>query len=96
MQTEHDRLLEQLQQVLQALVTAQKLSILQPDALSSYAQLFVTLLHELTDTFIVKRKCEIRQKPEIGADSLFTGLPSDNSTFSEASALVQHFCTLLR
>ncbi len=89
------RIAVQIQSVLSSLSEAEKIRSLKPVELKDYALIFASMLCELVDMHVVRRKEEIRVNPEMGVDSLFGALPFEDVHVQEANRLVSRFVALL-
>lgn len=91
-----EKLTSQMHSVFSSLAEAGKICDIKPVRLKDYATIFMSLLRDYVDGYIVRRKVEIRQNPETGEDSLFGTLPFEDARVLEAERLVSRFVDLLR
>lgn len=90
-----DRLIDQSESALKSLVAAGKIKAVDDGALKNLSILFVSVVRELLDTWIITKKNEIRTNPESGEGNLFS-LPASEPDFSSAERLIDQFCSLIK
>lgn len=91
-----DKLLSQTVSALLSLSEAQKISSLDEPTAKAYATIFVRMLRDLLDAYLVQKKVEIRSNPETGSDTLFSAIPQEEPNYEEIDRLTDQFCTLLK
>ena len=93
-QETREKLINQTKQALRSLAKAKKIIDLEENDLETVATMFASITISNLDSFITKKKIEIRSNPEGGAGSLFeTAVESD---YSEIDNLVTTFCSMLK
>lgn len=93
-QETREKLINQTKQALRSLAKAKKIIDLEENDLETVATMFASITISNLDSFITKKKIEIRSNPEGGEGSLFeTAVESD---YSEIDNLVTTFCSMLK
>ena len=93
-QETREKLVSQTKQALRSLAKAGKIIDLEENDLETLAAMFASITISNLDSFITKKKVEIRSNPEGGEGSLFES--AVESDYSEIDSLVTTFCSMLK
>ena len=93
-QETREKLVNQTKQALRSLAKAGKIIDLEENDLETLAAMFASITISNLDSFITKKKVEIRSNPEGGEGSLFES--AVESDYSEIDSLVTTFCSMLK
>lgn len=89
-QQEHDKMVEEIKQVLITLVKLEKIVEKSDKELKDFANGITAIILQQLDLYIANRKETVRQNPESGAGSLFA-LPTDETALNMTVRLVDCF-----
>ena len=89
-----EKLVNQTKQALRSLAKAGKIIDLEENDLETLSTMFASIAISSLDSYITKKKIEIRSNPEGGAGSLFE--TAGDSDYTEINGLVTTFCSMLR
>lgn len=91
-----NRLVEQSFMALKSLSDAGKIKSSDENKLRNDSELFVSLVRDNLDCYLVNKKVEIRSNPQTGENELFQTLPSGESYYTTIDSLVDYFCSLIK
>ncbi len=90
-----EKLIAQTKTALKSLSAAGKVINLEESEAAYLAKIFVGMLTDNLDSYLVQRKIEIRSNPVSGEGSLF-GSVGDDSILDKVDSLIENFCGLLK
>ena len=93
-QETREKLVSQTKTALRSLGNAGKIIDLEENDLETMSTMFASITISSLDSYITKKKIEIRSNPEGGEGSLFES--AGDSDYSEIDSLVTTFCSMLR
>ena len=89
------KLIEQTSYVLTCLSDAGKIKKTDQERIKELSSLFVSLVRETVDTYIVEKKKEIRANPETGNGTLFDIIEEPVHNSEGCDKLIDRFCSML-
>lgn len=87
---------EQTARALKGLSEARKIRPLSDERAGEFGLLLSGALQDYLNTYIARKKTEIRLTPYTGKDSLFGEISGEGVNYSHAEKIVENFCLLLK